>query len=180
MLFDPFLSRPRERAFTLVEAIVVMLIIIVLLALLLPALWQMKESGRATACLSNLRQIGAGLNSYLGEHDFTMPNLQAGRNSLSEDVPVIDTVLMPYVKNKAVFACPSDAKFARTTGTSYFWNSALNDQRLGSINFLKLSEEQSQIPVLFDKEGFHPYIDNKVNFLYADGHATKDLKFVAH
>jgi prepilin-type processing-associated H-X9-DG protein len=28
-----------------------------------------------------------------------------------------------------------------------------------------------------DKEGFHPYLDKKVNILYADGHATKDLKF---
>ena len=28
-----------------------------------------------------------------------------------------------------------------------------------------------------DKEGFHPYIADKINVLYADGHATQDVKF---
>ena len=35
----------------------------------------------------------------------------------------------------------------------------------------------SEIPVLSDKQAFHPYATNKVNLLYADGHATQDLKF---
>ena len=66
---------------------------------------------------------------------------------------------------------------AATTGTSYYWNVALNGQALGSLNFLNFIEDHSRIPILSDKEGFHPYTDNKVNILYADGHATKELKF---
>ena len=66
---------------------------------------------------------------------------------------------------------------AELTGTSYFWNSAINGQHLGGLNFLELSQDTSHIPLIGDKEGFHPYLPNKVNILYADGHATKELIF---
>jgi prepilin-type processing-associated H-X9-DG protein len=104
--------------------------------------------------------------------------LMTGRASTSDDVPVIDNTLDKYIQDRRVFACPADMKgFAASTGTSYFWNVALNGQALASLNFLTLSTNTSQIPILSDKEGFHPYLDDKVNILYADGHATKDLKF---
>jgi prepilin-type processing-associated H-X9-DG protein len=83
------------------------------------------------------------------------------------------------VKDPTVFACPDDRRgLAEKTGTSYHWNVALNGQRIGSLNFMRLVDEQSHIPVIGDKEGFHPYQDNKVNILYADGHATQELNFV--
>ena len=172
----PLPLRP-PRAFTLIEVLVVVAVIALLMALAVPLFMRITQTGQATACLSNLRQIGAGLNGYLAEHDFTMPALQAGRSQLAQEIPVLDTALQPYVRSKAVFACPADPHFARDTGTSYFWNVALNNQRLGSLSFLQITEEQSKIPVLSDKEGFHPYTKDKVNILYADGHATKDLNF---
>jgi prepilin-type processing-associated H-X9-DG protein len=169
--------RRRRAGFTFLEIVIVLGIIVLLLTLIVPAIWSVKEGARTTACISNLKQIGAGLNLYLADHDLTLPALQAARASLNENVPVIDTVLAPYLKNKTVFACPSDKSIAVKTGTSYFWNSALNGQKLGSLDFLKLTEDQSQIPVLSDKEGFHPFQENKVNILYADGHATENLSF---
>src|SRR5206468_3421746 len=45
-------------AFSLIELLVVLAIIGLLAALFLPAFGRAKEAGRATACLSNLRQIG--------------------------------------------------------------------------------------------------------------------------
>jgi prepilin-type processing-associated H-X9-DG protein len=134
--------------------------------------------GRAVACLSNLRQLGAGLNAYLNENDMKMPTLQIARDSISQDVPVIDNTLDKYLTDKRVFACPADNKdFAAKTGTSYFWNVALNGQAVASLNFLKMVTDTTHIPILSDKEGFHPYLQDKVNILYADGHATKDVKF---
>lgn len=165
--------------FTLLELIVVIAVVGILFALAVPSVLKTVEVGRAAACMSNLRQLGAGLSAYLGEHEMTMPELKAGRMSLSEDLPVIDNTLLRYVRNASVFVCPSDPRFGKESGTSYFWNVALNSQRLGGLDFLRLTDEHSRIPVLSDKEGFHPYLDNKVNVLYADGHATKDLKFVS-
>ena len=172
------MKRPVE-GFTLMELLVVIAIIAVLGGLLVPVYNRMIASSRATACISNLRQIGAGLSLYLGDNNNVMPVLKTGRELLSDEVPVIDNTLDKYLQNKAVFACPADKKFAALSGTSYAWNVALNGQALGSLNFLGMIDQQSRIPILADKEGFHPYTENKVNILYADGHATKDLKFIA-
>ena len=170
-------------AFTLVELLVVLTAIAVLAAIAFPVFQRTTEGGRATACVSNLRQIGAGLSLYLGEHNMVMPTLQAGRTSLADDVPVIDNTLDKYLHEKSVFACPSDDIWAKTTGTSYHWNVALNGQSATSLNFLGMVVDTGHIPVLADKgrkadgSDVHPYIESKVNILYADGHATKDVSF---
>ena len=166
------------RAFTLAELLVVIAIVAVLGALAWPAYQRVTESGRATVCTGNLRQLGAALAAYLGENNNTMPTLKTARASVGEDVPVIDNTLLRYAPAAGVFACPADKPgFAARTGTSYFWNVTLNGQALASLNFLGLVADLSHIPILGDKEGFHPYLAEKINILYADGHATKDVKF---
>ena len=162
---------------TILELLVVIAIIALLSTLLVPVYKRVAESGRATACISNLRQVGVGLAAYLTDNNNTMPILKTAREQLSDEVPVIDNTLDKYVTAKAVFACPADRKFAAASGTSYLWNVTLNGQTLGNLNFLGIVDEHSRIPILADKEGFHPYTKDKVNILYADGHATKELKF---
>lgn len=171
------MKRPRA-GFTVVELLVVIAVVAGLAALLVPVYNRVTAAGRATACIAHLREIGAGLAAYLTDNNNTMPVLKTAREKLTDEGPVIDTVLAPYLKTPGVFACPADSQYAAASGTSYVWNVALNGQALGSLNFLGLVDTQSRIPILADKEGFHPYTENKVNILYADGHATKDLKFV--
>ncbi|MDR3405515.1 MAG: type II secretion system protein [Chthoniobacter sp.] len=172
------MNRPDQRAFTLIEMLVVMAIIGILSAFAYPVYQKSVAGGKAAACLSNLRQIAAGLNAYLNDNEMKMPTLQLGRDSITQDVPVIDNTLDKYLSNKGVFACPADNKnLAVKTGTSYCWNVALNGQAAANLNFLQLVTDTTHIPVLSDKEGFHPYLNDKVNILYADGHATKDVKF---
>ena len=127
---------PRRSAFTLVELLVVVAVIAIIGALAFPAYQRVVESGRATACTSNLRQLGVALAVYLGEHDNIMPTLKTARAAITEDVPVIDNTLDKYAPAKGVFACPADRSgFAARTGTSYIWNVTLNGQALALALF---------------------------------------------
>ncbi len=168
---------PSRRAFTVAELLAAVAIVAVLIGIAVPTLTRMRAGGLATECLSHLRQIGIGLNLYLDDHNQELPTLAAGRSSRSEDLPVIDTVLGGYLPSPAVFACPADPRIFAISGASYYWNSALNGQRIGALNFLALEDASSRIPVLSDKEGWHRHTHRKVNILYADGHATRGLTF---
>jgi len=57
-------TRRTDRAFTLVELLVVMGLISVLLSLLLPVVGKARAAARSTACLSNVRQLGMALQLY--------------------------------------------------------------------------------------------------------------------
>ena len=170
------------RAFTLIELIVAIAVILVLAAIILPVSSHVIQNSKAAACTSNLRQLGAALNLYLGEHKQIMPPLEEGRASTTDNVPVIDNTLNAYVPDPRVFACPADTEgIAAATGTSYAWNISLDGQSAADLTFLQPSGpnigQDSEIPILGDKEGFHPYALNKVNLLYADGHVSQDLSF---
>jgi prepilin-type N-terminal cleavage/methylation domain-containing protein/prepilin-type processing-associated H-X9-DG protein len=66
-------SRPRRRAFTLVELLVVIGIIALLVAILLPSLSRARESAKGVACLSNLRQMATAAQAYANEHGGSYP-----------------------------------------------------------------------------------------------------------
>ena len=167
----------RGSAFTLIELLVVIAIMAVIAALAFPAVESYIEKGRVVKCIQNLRTLGAALNLYLADNDGMIPTMLLGREKITDDVPVIDNTLNRYVSEKSAFACPSDPQFARLTGTSYHWNHALNGQHVASLRFM-LADQPMLIPLMGDKEGFHKDPEHKVNILYADGHASKELTFV--
>ncbi len=65
----PVGSEHPSAGFTLIELLVVIAIIAVLMALLMPSLRKARELARSAACLSNLRQAGAGLMLYASDYD---------------------------------------------------------------------------------------------------------------
>ena len=65
--------RSVRSAFTLIELLVVISIIALLVAILLPALSQARESARQVICMSNVRQLGTGLNFYLEDFNDSLP-----------------------------------------------------------------------------------------------------------
>jgi prepilin-type N-terminal cleavage/methylation domain-containing protein/prepilin-type processing-associated H-X9-DG protein len=64
----PSPARPRKRAFTLVELLVVIGIIAVLIGILLPALNRARKAAKQVQCLSNMKQITTAMLMWSTEH----------------------------------------------------------------------------------------------------------------
>lgn len=170
-------------AFTLVEILVVVGIIAILAAILFPAFSIARAKARSASCQSNLKQIGAAMAMYIGDHerypyavdpaDKYAPNIWSGQAD-AQGVTIAEMELLPdamnaYVQSAAVWKCPSDTGFdypddipwqldneptyPKTCFEKYRTSYFFRTQ----LAFLKLSDDflanPSQINVLFDATG---------------------------
>lgn len=110
----------RRRGFTLIELLIVIAIIAVLAAILFPVFSQVREKARSMACLSNMKQIGIGVQMYVQDQDErlffragTKATVTRANVAVAKTDPVYNSLqwwneIMPYLKSSAVFSCPSD------------------------------------------------------------------------
>lgn len=84
-----------------------------------------REEGERRACYGNIKMLGLGLMQYAQDYDDTLPRAWFGRDDGPSDARVnykwMDAVL-PYVKNTALFNCPTDGDstpYRERSGRSY-------------------------------------------------------------
>lgn len=122
-----------------------------------------REKGRATACTSNVKQIGLAVMMYVQDHGEVFPNEQWCEG------------LMPYLRNPAVLTCPSRTDLP----VGYALNKALVGQAIGALPL------PAETPLVFEsnlggpnpvggpdavpEEGVH---DGMLTVGFADGHAA--------
>jgi prepilin-type N-terminal cleavage/methylation domain-containing protein len=159
--------------FTLSELLVTLAVLAVLAGVAVPVTGTIRNRAHAASCLGNLRAIGAGLESYVQDHHGRLPELDAARYSRTQDRPVLETVLLPYVGGAGNFHCPADKHQFRKTGSSYAWNSTQSGARVTNLRFFGFDRPE-MIPLASDKEAWH---DGAVHFLYANSSTSGDARF---
>jgi len=95
----------KHRGFTLIELLVVIAIIAILAAILFPVFAQAKAAAKASADLSNEKQITLGHIMYAGDYDDTFAEGFSWYDFASWSVRV-----QPYIKSIALFESPLDGK----------------------------------------------------------------------
>ena len=186
----------KNKAFTLLELLVVIAVLGLLTAILVPAFGRAREGARRAQCANSLRQIGVAWFLYLDDNDGRFPITDfdwggktgaTGYGTLTGDRP-----LNPYVgittgyggsiqgsQNIELFHCPSDrgqtdptgrgCRLFDITGNSYILNPYLSGRSLSSV-----TDSHSKVVLVGDYRGYHDPnwmgYSQTANFLFLDGH----------
>lgn len=164
------LSLNKNRGFTLIELLVVVAIIALLAAILFPLFARSIESGRRTACRSNLREIGAAMMVFASDHNGWFPlstgdyeNPLNSNNELEGQWPLTGVVREMYtndvLKNLSVWVCPSDRVEGRRNNQKVsVTNSIAGFNSYGNASYMyvaglntKLNLQASRAVVLLDE-----------------------------
>jgi prepilin-type N-terminal cleavage/methylation domain-containing protein len=97
----------KRKGFTLIELLVVIAIIAILAAILFPVFAQAKMAAKKTMALSNVKQLGLGIISYMTDVDDNFPVGFGSTTWTGNDLWC--QKVQPYVKNINIFGSPADS-----------------------------------------------------------------------
>jgi prepilin-type N-terminal cleavage/methylation domain-containing protein/prepilin-type processing-associated H-X9-DG protein len=114
--------------FTLIELLTVIAIIGILAAIIIPTVGKVRETAKAAACLSNIRQLGFSLIMYAEQNKGQLP----GENNPFWDKAAL-SMFMPEVNGEVpynkILRCPSDNEMRTGANVdkarSYGYNSVM-------------------------------------------------------
>jgi prepilin-type N-terminal cleavage/methylation domain-containing protein/prepilin-type processing-associated H-X9-DG protein len=156
-----------RRGFTLIELLVVIAIIAILAAILFPVFAKAREKARQASCESNIKQLCLGMLMYVQDYDERFPFEvycnQPGFPNMCWDVYMHyfndNGFIMPYIKNTAIWNCPSQDAPNGYYGQNGCWQPAYGyNKQLARVSDAKLTYA-AQIVLFADSYGIRwfPY-----------------------
>jgi len=172
-------GRRNASGFTLIELLVVIGIITLLIGILLPVLGQVRKAAQRAVCLSNLRQVGLGVEIYRFDHHDALP--QVLPFPVDPYLPALHDALSSYIDDESkIWQCPDDAdNLFEDNGTSYeyllgyyFLFTYTAPEKAAAVG--EFFEDNPTVAfVVVDAEGWHPWGPDSADrdALFLDGHA---------
>src|SRR5437870_8675718 len=129
------------RAFTLIEMAVVLAVIAIMMAFVYPAYVGMSQRAKATKDLSNLRQIGMAIQTYLNDNDQILP-----ASGIWPGTSMTPGLYQKYIATRRVFQSPFDKRTPAESDTapvSYSINTNMYVKLGTNPNILKVVSPSS-------------------------------------
>jgi prepilin-type N-terminal cleavage/methylation domain-containing protein/prepilin-type processing-associated H-X9-DG protein len=95
----------RRSAFTLIELLTVIAIIGILAAIIIPTVGSVRDSAKASACLSNLRQVGLAAIVYANDNKNVLPDAGTGDDPAWART-LSSYMVIPAAQRASIFTCP--------------------------------------------------------------------------
>lgn len=177
------------QGFSLVELLVILAVLGILAAILFPVVSSAVASSRSSRCMSNLRQLGSGVQLYANDHNGLFP-----ANGGSKESPQLwGQRIAPYVGIDFLgpvnqgklppdpFSCPEEHDMTMTGShrSHYSKNIELNGSPSGTVKvtqipypektFLLADSLGRDMSYLYEKS-FAPRHDGKANVIFVDMH----------
>lgn len=180
-LNTPLSNQSRNRAFTLIELLIVIAIISILAAILFPVFAKARDKARQTACTNNLKQIYLGYRMYGQDYDGGYPHtdvLGKSQTRAASDPRGTPQLLYPYTKNMEIWVCPNGYPGLQEAGNTYMVAMSKNLQQPDVLsnpeNYLFIWDNYLyKKPTAEDAESAPPTADRHPSKQYWCSHASK-------
>jgi prepilin-type N-terminal cleavage/methylation domain-containing protein/prepilin-type processing-associated H-X9-DG protein len=190
-----------RKGFTLIELLVVIAIIAILASILFPVFARAREKARQTNCLSNAKQLVLGATMYAQDYDEQLPyeDFDINGSGAEDDGDMTwRSMILPYVKNRQIFICPSDKNPDGSVGiydgrtgdynmgsgyaivTAHWQNAAVGGSPDATPAFgqsLGTPEDASAVILLYESTGAHEITGEPSN---AHGYVRTDAAATRH